>query len=145
TELEERTESAAIKTDKLLASVKVTESCMVDLAVLMKHAATYRELKPVYDAYRKSSDKEKFLRGHESDIILFEASARALKEMKIDKLPSAEKMTAEHEALVTDKEKLYAEYKAARQEAREYSTIKQNVDSLLSVPKEQEREKYTER
>ena len=144
-ELEEKATTTAAKSDKLLASVKTTESRMADLAVLMKHAATYRELKPVYDRYRKSSDKEKFLRGHESDIILFEASARALKEMQIDKLPSAEKMAAEHDALAADKEKLYAEYKAARLEAREYSTIKQNVDSLLSVPKEQEREKYTER
>ena len=111
----------------------------------MKHAAAFRKLKPVYDNYRKSSDKEKFLRGHESDIILFEASARALKEMKIEKLPSAEKMKAEYDTLADEKEKLYSEYKSARQESKEYSVIKQNVDSLLTLPKEQDREKYTER
>jgi len=144
-ELEEKTASTAVASDKLLASIKSTESRMADLALLMKHAGTYRKLKPIYDSYRKASDKEKFLRGHESDIILFEASARALKEMKIDKLPSAEKMKAEHDALAAEKETLYAEYKTARQEAREYSVIKQNVDSLLSVPKEQDREKSAER
>lgn len=144
-ELEERTAGTAAASDKLLASIKSTESRMADLALLMKHAATYRKLKPVYDAYRKSSDKEKFLRGHESDIILFEASARALKEMGIGKLSSTEKMKAEHDALAIDKDKLYSEYKTARQEAKEYSVIKQNVDSLLSVPKEQDREKSAER
>lgn len=144
-ELEERTAATSAKTDKLLASIKTTENRMADLTLLSKHAATYRQLKPVYDKYRKSSDKEKFLRGHESDIILFEASARALKGMEIEKLPSAEKMKAELEALTAEKDTLYTDYKAARQRAREYSTIKQNVDSLLSVPKEKEQEKSAER
>ncbi len=65
--------------------------------------------------------------------------------MEIEKLPSAEKMKAEHDTLAAEKETLYTEYKTARQEAREYSTIKQNVDSLLDAPKEHEREKYMER
>lgn len=144
-ELESRTAGATDKTDKLLASVKSTESRMADITLLMKHVATYRKLKPIYDTYRNSSDKEKFLRGHESDIILFEASAKALKEIGIEKLPSAEKMKAEFDALAADKESLYGEYKTARQKAREYSTIKQNVDSLLSIPKEREPEKSAER
>ena len=93
----------------------------------------------------KSSDKEKFLRGHESDIILFEASARAIKEMGIEKLPSVEKMKAEHDILTVEKEALYTEYKMVRQVVREYSTIKQNVGSLLSVPKVREQEKTVER
>lgn len=144
-ELEEQAASATSKTDHLLASIKSTENRMADHTLLIKHAATYRKLKPIYDAYRKSSDKEKFLRGHESDIILFEASARALKGMEIEKLPSAEKMKAELETLATEKDTLYTDYKAARQEAKEYSTIKQNVDSLLSIPKEREQEKSAER
>ena len=41
----------------------------------------YRQLKPIYEEYKKSRDKEKYLRGHESEIILFEAAARALKEI----------------------------------------------------------------
>lgn len=144
-ELEEKTTAAAANSDRLLASIKSMESRMADLSLLMKHVGTYRQLKPIYDAYRKSSDKEKFLRGHESDIILFEASARALKEMRIEKLPSNESMKAEQNTLATEKERLYAEYKIARKEAGEYSVIKQNVDSLLSVPKEHDREKTAER
>ena len=144
-ELEEKTAAATKASDKLIYSIKSTEARIADLALLMKHAAAYRKLKPIYDSYRKSSDKGKYLRGHESDIILFEASASALKEMKIKKLPSAEKMKAEYKALAAEKEKLYAEYKTVRQEVREYSVIKQNVDSLLAAPKEQAWEKYTER
>jgi hypothetical protein len=39
---------------------------MTELALVKKHAATYRQLKPVYDRYQQSKDKEKFLPGHES-------------------------------------------------------------------------------
>lgn len=144
-ELEEKAVVISAASDKLLATIKNTEGRIADLSLLVKHAATYRKLKPVYDSYRKSSDKEKFLRGNESNIILFEAAAKALKEMKIEKLPTAEKMKAEYETLVTDKERLYSEYKAVRQEAKEYTTIKQNIDSLLSVHREPEREQQTER
>ena len=144
-ELEEKTDAAVSASDKLLTSIKSIESRMTDLSLLIKHTDTYRKLKPIHDSYRKSADKEKFLRGHESDIILFEASVRALKEMRIDKLPTAKKLKSDYEALTTEKEKLYGEYKMERQEAREYSVIKQNVDSLLTIPKEQNREKHTER
>ena len=143
--LEEKAAATADNSDRLLACIKTTENRMADLSLLMKHAATYRKLKPVYDRYRQSSDKEKFLRGHESDIILFEASAKALKKMKTDKLPSAEKMQAEYDALATDKEKLYEEYKTVRREAGEYDVIKRNVDSLLSVPKDRGQGKNAER
>mgnify|MGYP000238759568 CR=1 FL=1 len=33
-----------------------------DLALLIKHTATYKELKPLYSEYKKSRDKEKYLR-----------------------------------------------------------------------------------
>lgn len=144
-ELEEKAVEVAAASDKLLADIKSTESHIADLSLLMKHAATYRKLKPVYDSYRKSSDKEKFLRGNESNIILFEAAVKALKEMKVEKLPSIEKLKSDYEVLTADKERLYSEYKVVRQEAKEYHTIKQNVDSLLSVPKAPEREQQTER
>ena len=38
---------------------------MERLTLTMKHAATYRQLRPLYDQYRQPRDKEKFLRGHE--------------------------------------------------------------------------------
>ena len=110
----------------------------------MKHAATYRQLKPVYDRYRQSRDKEKFLRGHESEIILFEAAARELKRIGAVPLPSTESMKTELAALAGKKEALLAEYRAARNQAQEYETIKKNVDALLSVTKKQTQEKSLE-
>ena len=110
----------------------------------MKHAGTYRQLKPLYDRYRKSNDKEKFLRGHEGEIILFEAATRELKRMGAVPLPTTESMKTELANLNAEKERLLAEYKAARTEAQEYDTVKQNVDALLAVPKEQKQQRRHE-
>jgi len=53
-------------------------------------------------------------------------------------------MKTELANLNAEKERLLAEYKAARTEAQKYETVKQNVDALLTVPKEQEQNKYNE-
>ena len=53
----------------------------------MKHVAAYRQLKPIYDRYQASKDKEKFLRGYEREIILFEAAARECKRPRSGCIP----------------------------------------------------------
>lgn len=116
---------------------------MSDLSLLIKHTTTYRQLKPIYDEYRKSPDKEKYLRGHESEIILFEAAARALKEMQIKKLPDLAALRKEYRSLNDRKTKLYEDYRQAKKQMQEYGVVKKNVDSILypsqSRAREQER------
>ena len=53
-------------------------------------------------------------------------------------------MEKELSELTVRKEALLSGYRAARSEAREYETIRQNVDALLSVPKEQEQQRRHE-
>ena len=138
-ELESKLTAVSARRDAAHAELKRVESRSTELALVMKHAATYRQLKPLYDRYRKSGDKEKFLRGHESEIILFEAAARELKRLGAVPLPTTESMKAELANLTAEKERLLAEYKAARSEVQEYETIKQNVDRFLKIKEEQER------
>lgn len=59
-------------------------------------------------------------------------------------LPTTESMKTELANLNAERERLLAEYKAARAEAQEYETVKQNVDGLLTVPKEQEQQRRYE-
>ena len=113
-DLESKAAVVLEKRDAAHTSIKEIEARTAELSLVMKHAATYWQLKPVYDRYRQSRDKEKFLRGHESKIILFEAS-RELKRMGAVALPSTESMKTELAALAGKK------------------------DTLLSVPKEQQR------
>ena len=143
-ELESKLAAVSERRDTAHASIKEIEARTAELSLVMKHAATYRQLKPVYDRYRQSRDKEKFLRGHESEIILFEAAARELKRMGAVPVPSAERMKKELAALTEQKDQLLAEYRSARGEVQEYGTIRQNVDTILFLSKEQTDEKSLE-
>ena len=129
--------------DEAAKAVKEVERRMSDLSLLIKHASTYKQLKPIYDEYRKSPDKEKYFRGHESEIILFEAAAKALQEMQIKKLPDLAALRKEYDALNDKKAALYEDYRQAKKQMQEYGVIKRNVDSILypsqSKAKEQER------
>lgn len=98
-ELESKIADIMTAHDAAAKAVKEVEQRMSDLSLLIKHTTTYRQLKPIYDEYRKSPDKEKYLRGHESEIILFEAAARALKEMQIKKLPDLAALRKEYRSL----------------------------------------------
>ena len=118
--------------DDSLAAIKAVEGRIAELNLIAKYATTYRKCRPIYNCYRKSSDKEKFLRGHESEIILFEAAARELKRLGAVPLPVAEKLEAELAELTVRKGTLYAQYTTAKRQAKEYDTIKQNLDILLS-------------
>ena len=117
--------------DASLASIKAVEARIAELNLIAKYVATYRKCRPVYNRYRKSDDKEKFLRGHESEIILFEAAARELKRLGAVPLPVAENLEAELSELTARKGTLYAQYTAAKRQAKEYDTIKRNLDILL--------------
>ena len=131
--------------DRLLSSMKAKEQRIAEIGLLIKHTSTYREYKPVYDRYQKSEDKEKFLRGQESKIILFESAVKALKQMGVQKLPDTAALKQEMAALTGEKKQEYSQYQQIRIQAREIETIKKNVDSLLSAPKQNEKEKNQER
>ena len=137
-ELETKLAALTDTRDRSLASIKETESKIADISLIDKYATTYHKYKPLYEKYKRSPDKEKFLRGHESKIILFEAAARELKRLGAVPIPSADRVEAELAELAARKDTLYAGYNASKQQLREMETIKQNIDSLLPVQREQE-------
>ncbi len=138
-ELEAKVAQLTASRDAALAAIKETEAKISELSLVMKYAATYRNYKPIYDSYRKSGDKEKYLRGHESAILLFEAAARELKSRGAVPLPATERMKSDLAQLTAAKEALYQDFTTARSQVKEYEILIQNVDVLLSEPQEPER------
>ena len=133
-ELEERCDAVAAASIRTRENLRDTEQKIADLALLSKQIDIYRKLKPVYDRYKASRDKEKFLRGFESEIILFEAAAREIKKAGLTKLPSAEKLKAELNELAARKAALQAKLRKVQREEKEYGMIHQNIETLLSAP-----------
>ena len=127
----ERYDAVAVASIRTRESLRDTEQRIADLALLRKQIDTYRKLKPVYDRYKASKDKEKFLRGFESEIILFEAAAREIKKAGLTKLPSSKKLKAELDYLAAHKTALQAELRKIQREEKEYDTLRQNVIALL--------------
>ena len=96
-ELVERCDAVSAASIRTRESLWDTEQQITDLALLGKQIDTYRKLKPVYDRYKASKDKEKSLRGFEREHLIFEAAAREVKKGGLIKLPSSEKLKAELE------------------------------------------------
>ena len=138
---------AEIQTESEQAAdaLKGVEKRLADMALLIKNVSTYQKTKPVYDAYRKAKNKEKYRAGQERTIILHEAAAKSLKAAGSVKLPNLAALQAEYEKLQTQKEALYADYGKLKKQVKEYDVIKQNIDSILQTEKQPEREKETER
>ena len=129
--LVERCDAVAAASIRTRESLRDTEQRIADLALLGKQIDTYRKLKSVYDRYKASKDKEKFLRGFESEIILFEAAAREIKKAGLTKLPSTEKLKAELDGLAARKTALQAELRKIQQEEKKYGTLQKNIRILL--------------
>ena len=144
-ELLDRCEAASASVARLKADLRDTGAKIDELALKMKHVSTYRQLKPIYNRYKASRDKEKFLRGHESEIILFEAAARECKRLGAVPLPATERMQAEMDELNVRKAALKAELQKAQREEQDYAAMRRNVEDFLSTPQqEQERKKNVE-
>ena len=144
-DLVSRIEEVAAASEQVANSLKAVEKRLADMAVLMKHVATYQKTKPVYDAYRRAKKKEQFRAGQEDKLILHEAAAKALKAAGISKLPNLAELQEEYGKLQAQKEVLSADYGKLKKQVKEYDVIRQNIDSILRLEKESGRAKETER
>ena len=144
-DLVSRIEEMSAESGQAADALKNAEKRLADMAVLIKNVSTYQKTKPVYDAYHKARNREKYRAGQEQAIILHEAAARSLKAAGIAKLPNLAALQSEYEALQAQKEALYADYGKLKKKVREYDIIKQNIDSILQADRQPEREKGTER
>ena len=106
-DLVSRTQEMSAESGQAADALKNAEKRLADMAVLIKNVSTYQKTKPVYDAYRKARNREKYRAGQEQAIILHEAAARSLKAAGIAKLPNLAALQSEYEALQAQKEALY--------------------------------------
>jgi len=134
TDLEAKTGKVAAAFDKTADTLKTVERRLSDMAVLMKHIATYQQIKPAYDGLKTARNKDAYRREHESALIVHEAAVKALKSFTGDggKLPNPAALKVEYDKLTERKTTLNTEYKKLEQSAREYGIVKRNVDSILT-------------
>ena len=129
--LESRLAEISAANDAAASALKDAERRLGDMALLIKNLSAYKQLRPVALELRNAKDKAAFRREHESQLILYEAAAKAIKDAGITRLPDLAALKAEYRELDAERERLSAQYSEAKQKLKEYGIVKQNVDSIL--------------
>jgi hypothetical protein len=144
-QLEQKATAATERFHKLSDQIKSTEVALHTNMELKAATVQYAKSRPVFEKYKASKYSRKFLAEHEADIELYRAACADFKRI-LDggKLPKMDALKEEGRKLAEQKKKLYAEYRKAKADMQEVTTIKANIDYLLgySEPgrkKEQER------
>lgn len=144
-QLEQKATAATERFHKLSDQTKSTEAALHTNMELKAATVQYAKTRPVFEQYKASRYSKKFLAEHEADIELYRVACADFKRiLDGSKLPKMDKLKEEGRKLAEQKKKLYAEYRKAKADMQEVTTIKANIDYLLgySEPgrkKEQER------
>ena len=144
-QLEQKATAATEHFHKLSDQIKSTEAALHTNMELKAATVQYAKTRSVFEKYKASKYSKKFLAEHEADIELYRAACADFKAILGGaKLPKMDTLKEEGRKLAEQKKKLYAEYRKAKADMQEVTTIKANIDYLLgySEPgrkKEQER------
>lgn len=144
-QLEQKATAATERFHKLSDQIKSTEAALHTNMELKAATVQYAKTRPVFEKYKASKYSRKFLAKHEADIELYRAACADFKRI-LDggKLPKMDTLKEDGRKLSEQKKKLYAEYRKAKADMQEVTTIKANIDYLLGYAepgrkKEQER------
>lgn len=144
-ELAARAGDAGARFDSLSARIKQLEGRMGDVAQMKTHIINYSKTRDVYAAFRKSRHKKEFRAEHADELQKHEAAKAAFDALGGKPIPKVAQLTEEYAALLSEKKERYEEYKAARKEMIDLQTAKQNVDRILGIGPEPEKQKEPER
>ena len=110
------------------ASLVETEHQLKDLGQIPKYAEQYKSNHSYQIRYQKSKDKDRYLRQHETELLLHDGAENMLKSLGIDtKNLDVEKLRSDYNTLYSKKTELQKTYKSAE---KEYSALTRKLDNL---------------
>lgn len=130
-ELAGKVSAATTQYNTLSAQIKAAEKRMGEISVLRKHIINYSKTRELYVAYRKSGYSKDYLTEHESEILLHKAAKKAFDELGLSKIPTKKRLDLEYAQLLEEKKEAYGQYRQVRDEMKELTIIKHNIDKLL--------------
>lgn len=108
---------------------------MVEIGALQTHINNYLKTRKVYEAYRKAGDSKKFFEEHRERIQLHKAAKQAFDQLPDKKIPSRKSLHEAFHQLLTEKKKVYAEYRQVKKDMQEYLVAKHTVEHILGINK----------
>jgi len=134
------------KNTHALTRIREVEKRIKVIDEQIKAIDNYRKYKPVVDGLKSVAFKDNYEREHETEFILFNAAKQSLK-VHFEgggKLPLIKDLRAEMNALYTEKNSLYSEFYSSKDELKELSAVKKNMESYFNFA-EHETDKSQER
>jgi len=105
---------------------------MKKVAELLLYGQQYHDNKPYQDKYEKSKDPDRYLRMHETQLILYDGAERMLQKMGLDpKSVNPAEIRADYEAMQIRKAKLEKAYKSAEKDAQKLQQNLMNVKQYI--------------
>ena len=144
-ELAARAAQVGDRFDDVSRRIKQLEAQMAEVTQLKTHIINYSKTREVYAAYKKSRHKKEFLAEHGAEIAQHEAAKKVFDALGGKPIPKVAQLSEQYAALLAEKQEQYAEYKALRQDMITYRTAKQNVDRILGLMPEEQKQQGPER
>ena len=125
--------------------LKELESRITDNKELMHQIGVYRRTKPAHDGLKTAKKPERYREAFHADLTLYEAAVRYFRERGLKKLPATSRLQAENEALISEKNGLYTEYREQKARAAELQKVKSNLAAMLRQERTKEVRREWER
>lgn len=119
--------------DNIHEKRKESDKKLSDIRLLIKHVSAIIETKTIYDAYRKNKNSQKYRTHHEREIIIYEASVKAIHALGFKTIPSLDQLKQFYINEKQHRDLLYQEYAELKETLKKYETVQHNVEEILSV------------
>ena len=137
-ELEKQIAAKSTLSKTARESLVETERQLKDLGQVLKYAEQYKTNHIYHVRYKKSKDKDAYLRHHETELILHDGAENMLKRFGIDlKTLDIEKLRNDYNALYSKKQTLQKTYKSAEKEIADLNQKLDNLNKYLDRTPEQ--------
>ena len=136
-DLMEKTKSSAGRFHEIADSIKEKESRLAEISELKTAIKNYSKTRETYADYRKAGYRKIFFEAHREEIQIHKSAKAVFDKYQIRKFPKWKELSEEYGRILSEKRKLYEEYRAAKKEMMDYQIAKQDIDKFLKIDEEQ--------
>lgn len=131
-ELQSQIDQKATEAKSARAELVELEHKMKKISELLLYAEQYRDNKSFQANYKKSKDPDRYLRMHETQLILYDGAERMLRKMGIDpNSVNPSEIRADYEEMKSQKDALEQKYKYAEKKANSLKQKLNNVEQYV--------------
>ncbi|MBQ6490568.1 MAG: relaxase/mobilization nuclease domain-containing protein [Solobacterium sp.] len=123
--------------DGLFDTIHAKDERPEEIRQLKNHIFNYSKTRGTYEEYRRSGYDPQYLEEHTEEIRLHEQAKAVFDQLPDKKIPKVKDLNTEYSQILSEKKKAYAEYRTARNKAKELQIALKNAEIILEEDREQ--------